>query len=292
MSLSTVKIKIIILNYKSYLDTIKYVKNLNQQRNVELDILIVDNDSPNESYKILKDKYFSVDNVSVIKNSCNSGYASGNNFGIKHSLHSSEDLIVISNNDLILDDQYLLFNWANQHFNLENVAISSPKMLLNGKPAANQAWKIPSYKDSLFSSIATIEKIFGDRKLYDFNDSNDTIRVDCLPGCLFMIKYSDFERIDFFDEGTFLYMEEVILSRKIKDLGKKNYLIRSLTYNHLHSKTISQNLSLIRMRRYLVESTCYYHKNYDNIGTFKLFLLKFNHYIWSLEFSLISLFKK
>ncbi|HFI0342140.1 TPA: glycosyltransferase family 2 protein [Streptococcus suis] len=96
------KIGFVVLHYnvseetKSTVDSI--LKNV-----INSQVVIVDNCSPNDSYAIL-DKYYSdVENVIVIKNISNAGYASGINLGYHYILENySIDFIVVMNNDMEL----------------------------------------------------------------------------------------------------------------------------------------------------------------------------------------------
>ena len=51
------KVTVLILNYQSYIDTINYVKNIQNQKKININILIVDNFSLNDSYNILLKKF-------------------------------------------------------------------------------------------------------------------------------------------------------------------------------------------------------------------------------------------
>lgn len=283
---------VIVVNYKSYKDTITYVTSLLRQENITLNITIVDNDSQNGSFDFLENYFKNSLNVKVYNSGENIGYAKGNNYGISQTDIGDNDLIVISNNDLIITETDFLFRWALLHRKLLNVGLSAPAMRVNGKLSPYMAWKIPTYFDSLKASVATLETLFGDNKVYLFDDCIDILNVDCVPGSLFMVEKKVLSSVNFFDENTFLYMEEVILSRKLKDKEKCNYLIRELEYEHLVSKTISAELPSKRMRKCLKDSVVYYHKKYDRIGKFKIKLLEFLFYIWKLENMIVCVMKR
>ena len=74
----------LILNYNSYIDTIKLADELLSFKSQYFDysILIVDNKSTNDSFNNLSDRYQSEKQVKVISTNCNGGYAKGNNFGL------------------------------------------------------------------------------------------------------------------------------------------------------------------------------------------------------------------
>ena len=97
------KCGLVILNYKDYmmtqklLETIKYFPEINH-------IAVVDNNSPNESYEVLK--HYAGDKISVIKSDRNGGYSYGNNIGIRHLIKNfSPDIIGIANPDVIFSNE-------------------------------------------------------------------------------------------------------------------------------------------------------------------------------------------
>lgn len=259
-----IEIGIVVLNYKSYRDTIKCVSTYLSQKNINLHIVIVDNASNDNSFSILCGFFENEERVTVLESKTNGGYASGNNVGI----HYLNDVIkckwvIVSNNDIIINDDFLVNKWLVKHKQKNDVIMSAPLMRHCGSPSKYAAWRIPSIYNTLKSSLRIFEYLFGDTKIYNLDFNQKEHFVDCLPGSLFMIKMSDFVRLELFDEGTFLYMEEVILAYKIKSIGGVNCLFSDLQYDHEISKCISSNVSNHMMRRYLVESQIYFHVKYQ-----------------------------
>jgi GT2 family glycosyltransferase len=287
------KIAVIIVNYVSYEDTISYVQLLLIQKNVSLEIIVVDNASPNNSLTHLVESFDSVSNVTVLESKINGGYAQGNNTGLEFIAKMGIELIIISNNDVSFDDPFFLSKWVDSHLKLPKIAFSAPMMMVNGAPSKYSAWKIPSVSASCISTCRLLETTLGDKKKYlNITHADNDMVIECLPGSLFMGSRKAFDSTNNFDHNTFLYMEEVILARKIKDLGLNNYLIPSLKYEHYVSKTISSQLSLIKMRMFMTESVIYYHKNYDNTSKYFLLVIQYLSLIWNVETKCICFVKK
>jgi hypothetical protein len=76
------------------------------------------------------------------------------------------------------------------------------------------------------------------------------------------------------DESTFLYGEERILAYKIKKMKLQNYLDLNLSYEHEQSKTISSNLSKLKMIKLSHESSIYYHEHYKKSSKVGIYILK------------------
>ena len=84
----------IVLNYNNYEETIKCVDNIIAKK-CNVDVVVPDNNSINESFKVLNDKYKDLENVFVIKNRINGGYSAGNNLGIKFIIDKNPDILYL-----------------------------------------------------------------------------------------------------------------------------------------------------------------------------------------------------
>jgi GT2 family glycosyltransferase len=274
---------VLILNYQTYQDTIDYVTVLRKQKSVNLRLLIVDNCSPNDSFIILVEHFKSTKNVEVIQSERNGGYAYGNNYGLRYLESASVDYILVSNNDIEIDDEMLLFKLIKKYQQLDRPAFAAPIMRVNGKPSKYAAWKIPTLMDDLIGSLGSLQKIFGNKTVYKMQANSGAMVVDCLPGSFFLAKKEIFYNIGLMDEGTFLYMEEVILAHKVRQSSTCNYLIPSLAYDHATAKTISTQLSSVKMRSHLIDSRIYFHRHYLKTGELGINLLLFLFHIWVIE---------
>lgn len=99
------KVCIVILNYNNYEDTIECVQSLRSAINSnEYDIVIVDNNSVNDSVKELSR---ALSPIKIITSLENRGYANGNNIGIKYAEDNGYDYICILNNDTLIEVDFL-----------------------------------------------------------------------------------------------------------------------------------------------------------------------------------------
>lgn len=104
------KFTFVILHYIVAQDTRECVESiLSNIKSNDIDIVVVDNGSPNQSGEELRKMYDIHSNVHVLLNQTNQGFAKGNNIGYrfaKDRLHS--DFIVLINNDTIIRQQDFL----------------------------------------------------------------------------------------------------------------------------------------------------------------------------------------
>ena len=99
------KVCFIILNYNNYTDTINCIHSLQSTiRRDMYDIIVVDNNSSNDSVSQLRK---CLNDVEIIPNKVNRGYANGNNIGIKIAESRGYIYICILNNDTVIDIDFL-----------------------------------------------------------------------------------------------------------------------------------------------------------------------------------------
>lgn len=67
----------------------------------DVNIVIVDNSSPNNSGNKIKNLFLDCSNIKVIINDENKGFARGNNVGYKYAKEHGADFIIQVNNDTI-----------------------------------------------------------------------------------------------------------------------------------------------------------------------------------------------
>lgn len=257
-------IGIIVLNFIAYEETIKCVRSIMKACQEDFKIYIVDNASPNESYLRIKEYFLSNDQVIVIQNTRNVGYAAGNNIGIKKALEEGCQYILIANSDIIFHDHSITI----LRLFLEN----NPQVGIVGPKVLHPSGEV-EHKSRMFMKTGIKEKIFARTKFRSFNiggmyrryygldrSFNEVTEVFALLGCCFMFSRNMAEQITPLDENTFLYEEEVIIGIRAAATGLKTFYVPDSVVTHVHamsSKYIGA-FSLI----HLVNSEIYYCKTY------------------------------
>ena len=233
---------IIILNYFYYNDTIDTVNNL-INIGVQDDIVIVDNNSPNESYQKLLSQFSDFENISIIKSPKNGGYSYGNNYGIKYALEKKDyEFICILNPDVIVPENY--FSALCERIrNNEKYSAISPIMLSPDRVDFSYIGGniIPSKLFVLESSKIYVRYLYNKKNKYSVYNyaGNGLIESERLPGSFFIIKSNDFFRVGLFDEEMFMYGEENVLAIKLKNINKTCVIDLKYYYIHNHRSNIS-----------------------------------------------------
>ena len=261
-------ITIVILNYQTFTDTINFVEQIRLQEDINVSILIVDNCSLNNSFKILSDTFKTDTGVEVIQSENNGGYASGNNFGFRYLKEQEVDFILISNNDIIIKDRFLLSKLMNSYLKCNDPAFLSPVMLNEkGVQERPSSWNIPTFLED-FRNLFFLDRIKGVDEKMKQSLQKGCVSVECLPGAFTLIKKQTLFDLGLFDEGTFLYCEERINAVKVRRKGLYNYLNKELSFVHKESETISQSFNYISRMKILVKSRIYFHVKYNKLPKF------------------------
>ena len=188
-------ISIIIVNYngKKWLE--KCLDSLFNQTYKEFEIILVDNNSSDDSIEFLNAKYSNRNNLKIVRSDKNLGFAGGNNLGVKNS---SGQYILLLNNDTWVEDDFLerLIEFYNNHdFNL--VGCKQKNYYSN---------------EIINSNIGTID-IFG------FPTDND-ILFGSSGYCLFISKKDYIDSMGL-DNNFFMYCEDIDWFWRLNLLEKK-----------------------------------------------------------------------
>ena len=288
----------IILNYNDYENTIKAANNIKE--NIELNnygILIVDNNSINDSYNIILKNFNNEEDIFIIKNKVNNGYSGGNNFGAKYidNRFPNTKFIAITNPDVRFHEKNKLKYLLDKFNSDENLASISPIHLLNNKfKSESLAWKIPKNFDDFFLNFTILSKFINNTKYKDYKiESNKISYVEVLPGSFFIIKKDIFKEVNYFDEKTFLYCEERILAKKLKNKGYKQAIDFDNFFIHDHTTQKRNLFNKIRHYNYLLKSRIYFNKKYNNLcGKLTILLLLIFYPLKIFEIILAHLIKK
>lgn len=271
---------IIILNYNDY-DNCKEILERIRNYDVLSHIVVVDNNSTDDSYTRLKE--FENSRISVIKSDKNGGYAYGNNFGVLYTIKHIKDVdnIIISNPDVIFSEETVLEMEKAFYADEQVAVVGSVVHSLDGKIDPCFAWNRFDYDFiirpylRIYSALAT--RLSKKRLLYSIDRLYEKTFFDVgtVHGCFFMIKLNDFIKVGLFDERTFLYCEEDILSYRLMKIGKRECVATNSSIVHKGSGTINKNIKERKtVNRFSYESRLLYLTEYLNVSKFQLSIYK------------------
>ena len=197
-------VSIILVNWNGKDDTVECIDSIYKNTNHKnYEIILVDNASSDDSVKILKRKF---PKVKIIENKENLGFSKANNVGANKS---KSKYLVFLNNDTIVEK-----NWLSRllkDIKDKEVGIVMPKIIYSGSDKINTT----GGNMSIFGMAFVIGK--GEKKMV-LNKKEDRFWAS---GCCTLMEKNLFEKVSGFDERFFLYSEDLDLSWKVLNEGKK-----------------------------------------------------------------------
>mgnify|MGYP001861276626 CR=1 FL=1 len=208
-------LSVIILNYNNKKVITKCVDTLLMYNDrYKYEIIVVDNQSSDGSYELLKSTYNK--KIKVVRNTQN-GCSSGRNLGVKNS---SKDYILFLDSDEWILNKYWLDNYI--------------ALILNNSDIGAIAWNA-----GWFNSEGRAYKVV-DGFDFRYMEPNMLARRDIgyLATCGFIMRKDLFNKIDGFDlKYDPTCYEDTDLSLKIRDAGKEIYYSTYLGVGHLPHQT-------------------------------------------------------
>ena len=87
--------------------------------------------------------------------------------------------------------------------------------------------------------------------------AKERLNVDAISGAFFIMKGSFLEKIQRFDDNVFLFYEEDILAKQVKDADMKIISLNSEKFIHYESQTIGKTFNYFSKMNQLFKSRIY-----------------------------------
>jgi len=221
------KLSVVILNYNVRYFLELCLKSVQEAlKDIDAEIIVVDNNSSDESCQMVNDAF---PEVILIQNDKNLGFSKGNNQGVK--LAKGEYILILNPDTVVAEDSLKkLLEFADSK---KNVGIVGCK-LIDGSGKF-----LPESKRNIPTPKVSIRKIFGNSSSYYANhiNENNTYKADILVGACMLLKKEMYQKVGGFDEDYFMYGEDIDLSFKILKLGYDNYFFGDTTILHFKGES-------------------------------------------------------
>jgi len=245
-----IKLSVIIVNYKvPYFLEQCLISVKESCKHIVSEIIVVDNNSTDESCKMIRDKF---SDIKLLENKINVGFAKANNQGVKEAQGA---YVLILNPDMILAEDTLkkVLDFADQQINPGAIGLR----FIDGTGKFLQECKrnIPTFR------IAN-QKIRGNSQNYYANHikENEIAKVAILTGAFMLLKREVYLNIGGFDEAYFMFGEDIDLSYKLLKKGYQNYYFGETTI--LHYKGESTIKDHIYLKNFYGVMQIFYKKHY------------------------------
>lgn len=260
-------LSIIIVNYNNYQLTNKCIESvLNTVKNIEYEIIVVDNNSPNDSYEKMCEKFGMIENINIIKSPDNAGFGAGNNLGAEKA---KGEYILFLNPDIVVIDN-AIEKMLNKIKSSNEIGLLSGKLLNSDKSIQYSCRRILPLNEFLlcrtpFSKFVSQEKKeqYNHKYLMKDFDHDKSSEVEWVMGACMIISKDLFFKVGKFSKEYFMYFEDVDLCYKVKKAGKKVFYLADAEMIHLHNQESTKKITKMTMV-HLKSMTRFYYKYYFN----------------------------
>jgi GT2 family glycosyltransferase len=207
------RVSCIILNWNGWQYTLECLGALRECTYQPLDVIVVDSASTDESVAKIRGAY---PEITLLESATNSGFAAGNNIGIRYALAQGADYVWLLNNDTKPNRDALAMLVAKAESN-KNIGAVASICYFAQAPSTIQAW-----------AGSRINLWIGYSRLITKPDVDASI--DTLNGTSMLVARAALEDVGLLDEGFFLYWEDTELCLRLK---KKGWQIAAAPESHV-----------------------------------------------------------
>lgn len=261
------KIGLVTVLYNSEKVLDDFFDSLKRQTYKNFILYIVDNKSPDNSLTVAKElasknNYKTV----IVENDDNYGVAQGNNQGILRALVDGCDYVLLTNNDIILNDNTI-------------------EKLLEGTIECNADMSVPKIflteNNNLWCAGGKLNKRRYVTTHFGYNEPDApkysvTKRISYAPTCFMLIKSEIFYEIGLMDEKFFVYYDDTDFVYRTQKAKKRLFYIADASMKHKESVCVGK------------KSNFFYHYIYRN----RIYFVSKHSKVWKLFYLMDLLFNK
>jgi len=196
---------------------------------LECEFIVVDN-SPPEAERLLAGT--SLRKVRVISNGENQGYGSACNAGAREA---SAPYVWFLNPDVrfVQGSARQMLDWLESH---PSISLAGPRILNSDGSRQYSCRSFPDWRVAFAHRSSFLTRVFPANPLtssYLRSNLNGAVTaVDWASGCSLLVRKATFEAVGGFDEGYFLFFEDVDLAYRMKQMGAQCVSYPGITFTH------------------------------------------------------------
>lgn len=233
MSISELKIAVVILNWNGRNLLEKFLPSVIEHSRGEADIYVADNNSEDDSVSFLQKTF---PDVQIVQNQTNGGFAKGYNDALSKI---DADIYALVNSDIEVTENWLTpIKKAFQ--NDESLAILQPKLLdFKDKEKFEYAGAGGGFVDFMGYPFCR-GRIFMELET-DEGQYNDIHSIFWASGACFFIKAPIYHELNGFDESYFAHQEEIDLCWRVQNQGYKIAYVGESEVYHVGGATLRES---------------------------------------------------
>lgn len=233
---------------------------------LDAEIIVVDNNSPDDSCAMVRSKFPS---VILIENKENSGFPKGNNIGVE--MAKGEFICILNPDTVVAEDTFSkIIAFAKSKDNFGIIGCKLIDGAGNFLPESKRGIPTPFVAFTKVSGLSSVfPKWFG--KYYaNHLSENESGEVEILVGAFMLMKRQTYLDAGGFDEDCFMYSDDIDLSYTVLKSGKKNYYFADATVVHFKGEsTVKDGLYMQRFREAM---NFFYKKHFRVSPVFDVFM--------------------
>lgn len=277
------QLSVIILNYNVRYFLEQCVLSVQGAiQNLDAEIIVVDNNSPDDSCQMIKERF---PEVILVENKENLGFPKGNNIGVEKA--KGEYVCILNPDTVVAEDTFeKILAFAKTKTDLGIIGCK----LIDGTGNF-----LPESKRGIPTPWVAFTKIFGLYKLFPGSKSfgkyyaghlteNQTGKVDVLVGAFMVMEKKLYEEVGGIDERYFMYGEDIDFSYTVLGRKKSNYYFHETTVIHYKGESTIKDGTY--MKRFQQGMELFYEKNLKASFFFSLFMK-----IGMIFFSFVKMFQ-
>ncbi len=272
---STPDLSVIILNYNAEPFLPDLFNSLKKQKGINLQVILVDNNSSDNSVSLVQQKFPWVE---LVKRDTSIGFSAGNNAGLKKA---KADLILFLNPDMILSRPTDLKKCVVKYRKTPRLGILSPKIILAVTGGIDETchrgfptpWASFCYFTGLARRFPNSKFFSGYLETYKGYDTEH--EVDSVGGMFILMSKKIGSEVGWWDEDYPLYGEDIDLCYRVKEKGYKILYWPEVSVLHYkgastgmskHSKSVTtaKKSTTNRVKSWSIEAMqIFYRKHYS-----------------------------
>jgi GT2 family glycosyltransferase len=224
-------VSVVSVNYNQSIMTMDLIESLSNITYPNIEIIVVDNASPKDDPKLIKEKY---PRIILVESVINYGFAGGNKLGI---MRSRGEYILMLNNDTVVDPNFLepLVKKFQDH---PEIGAISPKI--------RYYYKKDTFQNVGFTEInkrTVRNKTIGDGEI-DIGQYNEDRETSYSHGAAMMVPMKVVKEVGMMSYEFFLYYEEADWCLRIRNAGYKIFFVHNSLVYHKASVTTGNDSAL------------------------------------------------
>ncbi len=235
-----IDISVIIVNYNvRYFIEQCLISVLKAKQNLNIEIIVVDNASVDNSVLAIESKFPS---VHLIANIENVGFAKANNQAIKIA---KGKYFLLLNPDTLVEEDTLIKIFEFMEDNPDAGALGVKMIDGEGKFLPESKRSVPTITSSLFR-FSGLSKLFPKSKIFNrynlgYLDENEIHEIDVLSGAFMFVRTDILPEVGYLDEAFFMYGEDIDYSYRIRKAGFIIYYFPETTIVHFKGESTKKS---------------------------------------------------